>query len=132
MSEHKYADIFRAMADNKVIEGRRPGGTWVVMEEPWKHIGSIEWELRIRPTMITINDVEVVEPVRNPLKHGDDYWLVCIDRIEGTAVSHRWVDDELDNFYLERGLIQLTKEDAQTQAKAMLMSCVMTKPKGCK
>lgn len=119
MSEHKYADIFRALADNKEILGRMPGGNWVVMKEPWRYIGSIEWELRVKVPTIFINGIEVPEPVRNPLVLGQRYWLVRLDVVDMTT-SHSWQNDLLDHLYLKRELIQLTQQDAMTQAKATL------------
>lgn len=124
MEEHAQADIFRAMADNKKIEGRKYGDRWDEMKEPWLFIGHPEWELRVKVPMLIINGIECREPVSKPLNSGQEYWGVVIDSIDQT-IKYNWSNHELDWLRLDRGLIQLTREDAMTQAKAMLLSCVL-------
>lgn len=125
MSEHKYADIFKALGENKTIEGRYQGDAWVEILEPWKVFGNPKWELRVRVPMVLINGIAVPEPVQEPLKRGQTYYFVSLASTE-LAVEEVWTDDDLDNLRLERVLIQLTKEGAIAQAEAMLSFCGAT------
>lgn len=71
------------------------------------------------PPMRSINGYEFPEPVREPLKKGQGYWLV--DPTDHAGVSYGYWDSEgCDIRWLERGLIQLTEEGARQQLKAML------------
>lgn len=76
------------------------------------------------PPMRSINGYEYPEPVREPLKYGQPYWIPFIDRDELTHPKrYEWVDASVDRTWLKRGLIQLTKEGAVAQAKAIILAC---------
>jgi hypothetical protein len=78
-----------------------------------------KWELRIKPRTITVNGIEVPEPVREPLNNGKEYWSVsfgaksCVGRLT-------WAGDDFDLAFLDRGLIHMTAEAAQQHAEAMI------------
>ncbi|MEM8238635.1 hypothetical protein Q4R49_13065 [Morganella morganii subsp. sibonii] len=72
---------------------------------------------RLKPRYIDINGYQVPEPVREPLKIGQVYWLV---RIYGAVDSFEWEGERVCSAWLERGLIHLTKEDAEAHSAALL------------
>ncbi|EJD6037747.1 hypothetical protein M0J18_RS04770 [Morganella morganii] len=74
-------------------------------------------EYRLKPRFIDINGHQVPEPVREPLKIGQVYWLV---RIHGAIDSFEWEGDHACNAWLERGLIHLTEEAAEAHRVALL------------
>lgn len=68
--------------------------------------------------MLSINGHEFPEPSREPLKEGQEYWLV--DPTDRAGVSHgQWDGEECEFRWLDRGLIQLTEEGAKAQFKAI-------------
>ncbi len=72
---------------------------------------------RIKPRFIDINGHQVPEPVREPLKIGQVYWLA---RIHGAVDSFEWEGDHACRVWLERGIIHLTKEAAEAHSVALL------------
>lgn len=68
---------------------------------------------------ISVNGIEVPEPVRKPLKESETYWL-AVPTNRNRAVSIVWIDDKDDEYVLQCGLIHLTKEAAVLHAEAML------------
>ena len=81
-------------------------------------IFSQEFEYRRRPRTININGFEVPEPVRDPLKRRQEYWIVSIS--EGSPYTFCWGNDSVDTKYLKSGLIHLTEEAAQLHIDALL------------
>lgn len=71
------------------------------------------------PPMRAINGHEFPEPVREPLKKGQGYWLVIPTDQLGFSYG-TWEDADSEFRWLDRGLIQLTEEGAWQQLKAML------------
>lgn len=129
-TEHKYAHLLRAMASGEVIQAKRDDEE--DQPQAWRDLdpytGSMEclflqvedrYEFRLKPRTITVNGREVqagetVAPacgtivfISDPAQ--DDFY---------TAV--RWGTESCFARWLERGLVQLTKEAAIAHAKAML------------
>lgn len=69
------------------------------------------------PTIIC-NGVEVPEPVREALEVGTKYY-VASTLSENWFIWNLWDGDEVDLFYLGRGLTHLTEAAAVSHAKAM-------------
>lgn len=78
------------------------------------------YEYRIKPRTITVNGIEVPEPVRQPLMDGQKYFTVTVTNPSSLVNSARWNDDKVDNHSLNLGLIHLTREAAQLHAEAMI------------
>lgn len=78
-------------------------------------------DLFMAPTpMLSINGHEFPEPVREPLKEGQGYWLVDLTAHTGVVSYANWDGEECEFRWLDRGLIQLTEEGARQQLKAMI------------
>ena len=129
MKEHPQAEILRAIADGKTIEGRRIGPDcatidcttidWTTIANPLTVIGNPIWELRVKPETMTLAGHKFPAPVRDPLEEGVLYSLV--DTTFGPAFRRiLWANSLKDVEYLKRGLIQRTEEGAIAQAKAMI------------
>ncbi|MGL5225803.1 MAG: hypothetical protein ACRC8Q_10865 [Aeromonas sp.] len=73
---------------------------------------------RIKPKTIKINGFEVPEPVREPLNIGDSFYVANI--LTDGKCRLKWEGHEWDMEWLENGLIHLTKDAANTHAKALL------------
>lgn len=83
-------------------------------------------EYRRKPRTININGFEVPEPVREPLQDWQKYFIPSLASDNGID-CHTWHGDEYDDKWLAKGIIHLTKEAAETHAKALL-SFTMTQP----
>ncbi|MBE8598088.1 hypothetical protein [Xenorhabdus sp. BG5] len=75
---------------------------------------------RLKPRTIKIGDIDVPEPVREPLKNGTAYY--CLDISFGTpdAVPHLWGKSTFDMARLSSGLIHIGRESAILHAKALI------------
>lgn len=62
-------------------------------------------------------EIGIPEPVREPLEIGQKYWIA--DIADGESYW-TWNDDGADNRWLERGIIHLTKEAADSHIAALL------------
>lgn len=75
-------------------------------------------EYRLKPKTITIGKYEVPEPVREPLKEGDIYFVASPNL--GYVYEYAWIDCKMNTNHLNNGLIHLTQEAAETHYKALL------------
>jgi len=71
-----------------------------------------------KPRTITINGIEVPEPVREPLRWNQKYWLAFIT--SGSPLKISWRGIEADHYLLENGFIHLSKENAQVHIDAVI------------
>lgn len=69
--------------------------------------------------MLSINGIKFPEPVREPLKYNQEYWAVEL-HFHAKVYQYYWKGDSNDYLWLKRGLIQLTREGAEAQYKAMI------------
>lgn len=76
-------------------------------------------EYRRKPRTIKINGVDVPEPCREMLEEGTEYWVPLIGS-SSLAAMYGWEGCSRDERILPRGLIHLTREDAEAHAKALL------------
>jgi len=70
---------------------------------------------------LIINGVECTQPQREPLKPGEEYFIVDPTSDNMYSGEITWVDDPADRNWLKRGLIYLNKEDAIKVATALLI-----------
>lgn len=82
-----------------------------------------EWnahfEYRRKPKTITVNGIEVPEPIRETPKIGDQYYL-AYPVSSSEFVSYFWTNAREEKMWIEKGLLHLTKEAAIAHAKAMI------------
>lgn len=118
---HPKADILRAIADGKKMQRfNPPTDVWEDSESPLKDMVH-GYELRIKPETMSLAGHEFPVPVREALKVGQNYWIPRID-LGDYGEPHTWSDHYIDGGYLKLGLIQITREGAIDQAKAMIAS----------
>lgn len=122
-------EALQAIADGKKLECR-----WYLdTDDMWQEfdplsngvcIGSIfekKFKFRLAQEMITIGGVSFPKPVSEPLEKGTKYWVLNLFCKYYTAPdSCCWDDDDFDEFYLHRGLVHLSKENAIAHAKALI------------
>ena len=78
-----------------------------------------DFEYRRKPKTITVNGIEVPEPVRKAPKFREKFFLV--NPASPTLFNeYSWSDHEYDNGWLNKGLIHLTEKAAIAHAKALL------------
>lgn len=126
-TEHKYAQVFRWIADGGHVECRaHPKHEW----EDWpkdfcsKQIVNVvsgigAFEFRLKPRTITVNGREINAPEIDRPKDGVVYWIPSMFT-EYFATGNHWNGSINELLWLRRGLVHLTKENAIAHAKAML------------
>lgn len=80
-------------------------------------------QYRRKPRTININGFEVPEPAREPLKHGQAYYIPIIANMfdkPDPYMQFIWTGTPIDYSWLARGLIHLPKEAAAIHTKALL------------
>lgn len=123
LTPHPKADILRAIADGKPVQMRSTknyeDNEWWEPSAVLQYIDDKSKEFRIKPETMTLSGHEFPAPVREPLPVGTLYWQANIGSNE-LETAWKWSDHDVDKFLLRRALIQLTKEGAIAQAKAMI------------
>ncbi|MFV0601850.1 MAG: hypothetical protein ACK5NE_08540 [Brachymonas sp.] len=130
MTAHKHCELMKQYAED-AAETDKPHERWEVrhlspnggatglwrqlLNDPTWYVGS---EYRRKPRTLTYT-VTIPEPLREPLKRGDDYYFAEPTHYRFYARAS-WYDDEIDRRRLQRGLIFAEPEDAAEAAKAML------------
>ncbi|WFQ80486.1 hypothetical protein PXH59_04940 [Xenorhabdus sp. SF857] len=128
MTKHIHADLMATYAEMAQTDN-----------EPWRHfqcktLTNNDWddcitpiafwfdrEYRLKPRTIKIGDIEVPEPVREPLEEYTEYYCPDINTF-GTsdADCHLWDGDDNDKDRLQNGLIHLDRESAELHARALI------------
>lgn len=82
-----------------------------------------EWndhfEYRRKPQTITVNGVEVPEPMREEPQNTDWYYL-AYPFSEALYAQYIWTGEKSEKLWLEKGLLHSTPEAAIAHAKAMI------------
>jgi hypothetical protein len=93
--------------------------SWMTIKRPtWNP----EEKYRFKPAepkYIVVNGVNVPEPVREPLKECQQFWLA--DICESAQLVNWYCSSETHARWLSLGLIHLTREAAQAHIDAMLL-----------
>lgn len=119
LTPHPQAEILRAIADGKTIEGRYLDSPWITLPKPFDPKG---WEFRVKQETMTLAGHEFPVPVREPLEIGTEYWYADTDT-PSNPPCYRWNGRGNDLIWMNKGLIHLTKEGAIAKAKAMIAAC---------
>lgn len=121
---HPQADLLRAIADGRQMQGRLPedGCDWFDIY-PDQAIGAIasdySMKVRIKPDTVTINGIECPAPMRVEPEQGSWYYTPTPAN-EAFAASLQWRGDSIDRFWLEMGICFATADDAAAAARAMI------------
>lgn len=133
--KHKHAELMALYAKD-AMETDKPWERWErhSISTVWiTLVGHPNWhtttQYRRKPRTININGFDVHEPVREPLIGGSIYYAAQPSSVSenGDAVRLQWIGNFVDKILLQKGLIHLTKEAAETHAKALL-SFTQTQP----
>jgi len=124
--KHIHAEKMMEYAQD-AMETDEPWERWefcTKVNPDWPTLGSHpSWSTdvgyRRKPRTIKINGHEVPEPVQEPLKENDRYYLPELTAVDLWAQS-KWRGDVSDAQWLKSGVIHLTQEAAIAHAKALL------------
>lgn len=126
--EHPYAKVLRWIADGESIQADSYSYgqfldvmcTKTLLEGIAEGRASDPERFRLKPRTITINGIEVPEPLRVAPEEGSDYFTVNME--DGDADSWRleWRSGGLDSRRLNAGLCHATREAAEIHARALL------------
>ena len=120
MKTHPQADILRAIADGEDIEAfRREEWFGITRMTALRYIYDGIVPLRIKPKVISINGIEVPEPMREEPEFNTEYW-VADPVAAGGAVDFTWQNVAADERWLSLGICHLTKEAAAIHVNALL------------
>ncbi|SFU93796.1 hypothetical protein [Xenorhabdus koppenhoeferi] len=128
MAKHIHADLWTKYAEFAQI-----------MENPWSQFQYWNYEdecwcdldeddglwargtakYRLKPRTIKIGNIDVPEPVREPLENGMKYFVVATSGFF-LAEAGIWNGAKIHMIHLERGLIHLDPESAELHAKALI------------
>ena len=120
--KHAHHDMIVAWAadPSRTVERYSPViGRWVRESCPAWHP---YYQYRFKPAeprFIIVNGMPVPEPVREPLKDVQMYWIANTMYLE--PVSEFFIDTNYQRRWLSLGLIHLTREAAQAHIDAMLL-----------
>lgn len=123
MSEHVHAELLRAIADGREIEFLDNYGCWSkachsnVLGALATRPATGAPKFRVKPSTITVNGIEVPEPLRVVPGVGATYWFVSAFR---GAVKMRYTVDEGDHHALKSGLCHATEEAARAHFEAII------------
>ena len=121
---HPQADLLRAIADGKQMQGRVPedGCDWFDIY-PDQAIGAIasdySMKVRIKPETVLINGIKCPAPMRVEPKMGSRYYAPTPTR-EAKFIQWGWSNDASDQRFFAEGLCFATAEDAAAAAWAMI------------
>lgn len=120
--KHVHHDMIVAWAadPSRVVEVRGKGtDEWLISHDPvWRDYLLYRFK-PAEPKYIVVNGIQVPEPVREPLKNDQNYWVA--DPSAYDIYGGWWASKALEIQCLSRGLIHLTREAAQTHIDAMLL-----------
>ncbi|MDE9557673.1 hypothetical protein KKJ06_20190 [Xenorhabdus bovienii] len=128
ISKHIHADLMMEYAKLaqetdrpwEYFELKYPDGSWCSIPDSFAFHEKCTY--RLKPRTIRIGNIDVPEPVREPLEEYDEYFYVNTGAIynEGGASFSRWMGNDVDNYRLSAGLIHLDRESAELHAKALI------------
>ncbi|MEQ1969729.1 hypothetical protein ABLA30_22830 [Xenorhabdus nematophila] len=126
MTKHIHADLIMAYA-KLAQETDKPWDGFqyrIRGNEEWLDCGvSVRFwfgnEYRLKPRTVKIGEIDVPEPVREPLERDQEYFVVATTGLF-PAEAGIWDGAKIHMRYLERGLIHLNRESAELHAKALI------------
>lgn len=123
---HKAQPWYRPYPDDKdimlindgVIPAKVETVSQFIQKTPTERLEA-ELDRRRKPRTITINGIEVPEPMRVRPELGQSYYGIGLGKTK-SFFRNNWDDDETDNLLFERGLCHLTPESAIKHAEALI------------
>lgn len=114
---HVHKDLIIAWSMGEEIEVfDKSKKEWVLVQSP---LWGVESKYRIRQRTTVINGFTVPEPLRAFPKFGEEYFVERLD-FEDYFASKVYMETEIEEVWLDRGLMHSTKEGAITSCKARL------------
>ena len=119
-----YAELLRAIADGKELQFEEWDGKWSPQDtaDALHEFAAKDYmpnRYRVKPATITVNGIEVPEPMRERPPSGTRYFAASLAR-DDLASPLVWDDDDQDRIMLSRGVAHLTKDAAIAHAEAMI------------
>lgn len=126
-TKRPYSSTLQAIIDGETDFEIEAGGAWnpASVGRVLAHISceSVDpKQIRIKPKTRTINGIVVPEPYFGPMETSQEYYMADCDGDRDYRHSV-WANDEWDKLRLKRGLIHLSRENAEAWAKAWRATC---------
>ena len=126
MTAHIHAALMLQYAQDAATTDK-PWELWEFLDydAKWKGLTtSPTWngyiKYRRKPRTIRIGEIDIPEPVREPLRNGEKYFVPAIDCGDECTRRFPWEDDPTDKRLLRKGLVHLTEEAALAHARALI------------
>ena len=94
---------------------------WISAKYSEHAAGDNRFKFRRKQKTITINGIEVPEPLRVAPKDGEAYWVAGASY--NCAQQREWDSDPIDKRLLAYGVIHSTKEAAEQHRRALILAC---------
>lgn len=126
---HPHADLMKLYAED-AAETATPWQRWEFRSEAmvrWAPVkGHPVWyessEYRRKPRMRSLNGFEYPEPERMAPVDGTRYWIPNIRMLDELTTLVFWSGSVFDFFQLRRGLVHLSKENAEAHTRAIILA----------
>lgn len=121
---HPYAELLRAIADGKELQFENSFGEWIKqdLKDALYEFANNDYmpnRYRVKPATITVNGIDVPEPVREPLPAKTRYFIPDFG-MTNLVFDGYWNCTTIDKTALACGVIHLTYEAARAHAEAMI------------
>lgn len=80
------------------------------------------YEYRRKPSMLLLNGYEYPEPERVAPVEGTRYWIPNIRTLNKLTTLVFWSGSVFDFFQLRRGMVHLSKENAEAHTRAIILA----------
>ncbi|AOM40531.1 hypothetical protein [Xenorhabdus hominickii] len=126
MPKHIHADLMMKQAELALITDKPGLYFQVKVNDEWDDIIShqvnfdIYRKYRLKPRTIKIGEIDVPEPVKEPLEYGAEYYAVHVTGLMIASGPIMWEGTIYDLSSLARGFVHLDLESAVLHAKALI------------
>ncbi|WP_237388027.1 hypothetical protein [Xenorhabdus sp. Sc-CR9] len=123
MTKHIHADLMMKAAEIaqenenwwEYFELKYPDGSWRSISDNFGFHKKCTY--RLKPRTIRIGNIDVPEPVREPLEDGQEFFVPDLGL---DALPYHWSGTTYNLRWLESGIIHLDRESAELHAKALI------------
>jgi hypothetical protein len=128
-------EALQALLAGKKLNSLNDGAVYIlhngyiydVQEDGYYYLNNREINLarlELIPSTISVNGIDVPEPLRETPKYKDNIYIANLDDVSGCIVSE-WTNSVWQQRALERGIVHSTKEAAIAHADAILSASII-------
>lgn len=125
MERYKYADVLESIIRQDKVDYQYKTKVGIPMWKTATDLSQVyecmkhDYEVRIKPKIITIGGIEVPQPEKTAPENGVEYFVPSF-ATDLLYVTNEWYDYPVDRQRLDRGVVHLDRESAIAHTKALL------------